>query len=99
MLPSVDEVVANFELLDDWEERYRYLIELGRMLPTLPPEAHSDANKVQGCIIAPVLILGFWDAAVWGGSGGGGLGVGPPGGGGGGRAKGRGSAGAGRGGN
>jgi cysteine desulfuration protein SufE len=49
MLPSVDEVVANFELLDDWEERYRYLIELGRMLPTLPPEAHSDVNKVQGC--------------------------------------------------
>jgi len=49
MLPPVDEIVANFELLDDWEERYRYLIELGRMLPTLPPEAHSDANKVQGC--------------------------------------------------
>ena len=49
MLPSVDEIVANFELLDDWEERYRYLIELGRMLPPLPPEAHSDANKVQGC--------------------------------------------------
>src|SRR3954464_10847024 len=49
MLPPVDEIFANFELLDDWEERYRYLIELGRMLPTLPPEAHSDANKVQGC--------------------------------------------------
>jgi cysteine desulfuration protein SufE len=49
MLPSVDEIVANFELLDEWEERYRYLIELGRMLPPLPPEAHSDANKVQGC--------------------------------------------------
>ena len=44
MLPPVDEIVANFELLDDWEERYRYLIELGRMLPALPPEAHSDAN-------------------------------------------------------
>jgi len=49
MLPAVDEIVANFELLDDWEERYRYLIELGRMLPPLPPVAHSDANKVQGC--------------------------------------------------
>ena len=49
MLPAVDEIVANFELLDDWEERYRYLIELGRMLPPLAPEAHSDANKVQGC--------------------------------------------------
>ena len=49
MLPSVDEIVANFELLDEWEERYRYLIELGRMLPALSPDAHSDANKVQGC--------------------------------------------------
>ena len=49
MLPSVDEIVANFELLDEWEERYRYLIELGRMLPALPAEAHNDANKVQGC--------------------------------------------------
>src|SRR3954451_3632079 len=49
MLPSVDEIVANFELLDDWEERYRYLIELGRMLDPLPAEAHTDANKVKGC--------------------------------------------------
>lgn len=49
MLPPVDEIVANFELLDEWEERYRYLIELGRMLPALPPEAHTEINKVQGC--------------------------------------------------
>jgi cysteine desulfuration protein SufE len=49
MIPAVDEIVANFELLDEWDERYRYLIELGRMLPALPPEAHCDANKVQGC--------------------------------------------------
>jgi len=49
MLPPVDEIVANFELLDEWEERYRYLIELGRMLPPLPSEAHKNSNKVQGC--------------------------------------------------
>ena len=49
MLPPFDEIVANFELIDDWEERYRYLIELGREMPPLPEEAHSDANKVQGC--------------------------------------------------
>src|SRR5215210_2294298 len=49
MLPAVDEIVANFELLDEWEERYRYLIELGRMLPALPPEAYAETNKVQGC--------------------------------------------------
>lgn len=49
MLPNIDEIVSNFELLDDWEERYRYVIELGRMMEPLPDEAHTDANKVQGC--------------------------------------------------
>ena len=46
---SLDEIVGNFELLDDWEDRYRYLIELGRELEPLPAEAHSDVNKVRGC--------------------------------------------------
>ena len=36
-------------LLDEWEDRYRYIIELGRTLAPLPAEAHNDANKVQGC--------------------------------------------------
>ena len=49
MLPSAAEIIANFELLDDWEERYRYLIELGRMMPPLPDEARTDQNKVMGC--------------------------------------------------
>ena len=48
-LPSIDEIVDNFELLEDWDERYRYVIELGRMMEPLPEEAHNDANKVQGC--------------------------------------------------
>jgi cysteine desulfuration protein SufE len=49
MLPAIDEIVSNFELLDDWEERYRYVIELGRLMEPLPDEAHNDINKVQGC--------------------------------------------------
>ncbi|HEU6441580.1 MAG TPA: SufE family protein [Microvirga sp.] len=49
MLPTIDEIVSNFELLDEWEERYRYVIELGRMMEPLPAEAHTDANKVKGC--------------------------------------------------
>ncbi|SCX97842.1 SufE family protein [Microvirga guangxiensis] len=49
MLPNIDEIVSNFELLDDWEERYRYVIELGRMMEPLPEEAHTDSNKVRGC--------------------------------------------------
>ena len=48
-LPSIDEIVETFELLDEWEDRYRYLIELGRMMEPLPEEAHGDANKVRGC--------------------------------------------------
>ncbi len=49
MLPTIDEIISNFELLDDWEERYRYVIELGRLMEPLPDEAHTEANKVQGC--------------------------------------------------
>jgi cysteine desulfuration protein SufE len=48
-LPAIDEILADFELLEDWEERYRYLIELGRMMPALPEAARTDANKVRGC--------------------------------------------------
>lgn len=49
MLPAIDEIISNFELLGDWEERYRYVIELGRLMEPLPDEAHNDTNKVQGC--------------------------------------------------
>ncbi len=49
MLPTIDEIISNFELLDEWEERYRYLIELGRLMEPLPESAYNDANKVQGC--------------------------------------------------
>jgi cysteine desulfuration protein SufE len=45
----VGEIVENFELLEEWDDRYRYLIELGRSLPPLPEQARSAANKVQGC--------------------------------------------------
>src|SRR5262245_51121076 len=47
---EVDELVANFEALGDWEERYRYLIDLGRKLPPLPEAERIEANKVRGCM-------------------------------------------------
>ena len=47
---SIDEIRENFELLDEWDDRYRYVIELGRTLEPLPEEEHSAANKVQGCV-------------------------------------------------
>jgi cysteine desulfuration protein SufE len=48
-MADIAEIIDNFEVLDDWDDRYRYLIELGRELPPLAPAAHNDANKVQGC--------------------------------------------------
>ena len=47
---NVDELVESFEQLGPWEERYRYLIELGRKLPTLPEADRTEANKVRGCM-------------------------------------------------
>lgn len=49
MAAQIDEIVEGFEFIDDWEERIRYLIELGRELEPLPEEAHTPENKVQGC--------------------------------------------------
>ncbi len=48
-MADIDEIIDNFSVLEDWDDRYRYLIELGRDLSPLPPAAHSDINKVQGC--------------------------------------------------
>ena len=49
MMTSIDEITENFAVLDDWDDRYRYVIELGRMLTPLPEAARTQANKVQGC--------------------------------------------------
>ena len=46
---TLENILADFQLLDDWEDRYRYLIELGRALPPLPEAARTEANKVRGC--------------------------------------------------
>jgi cysteine desulfuration protein SufE len=48
-MSAIDEIIENFELLDQWDDRYRYVIELGRTLPPLAAAAHSEANKVRGC--------------------------------------------------
>lgn len=46
---TIDDIIENFALLDEWDDRYRYVIELGRTLPPLAESAHAEANKVQGC--------------------------------------------------
>ncbi len=47
---TVEELIENFSFVEDWEERYRYVIELGRELEPLAEEEMNDANKVQGCV-------------------------------------------------
>ena len=44
-----EELIEDFELIDDWEDRFQYVVELGRELPTLPDEHRVDTNLVQGC--------------------------------------------------
>ena len=46
---TLNELADEFDLLGDWEERYRYVIELGKDLAPLTDDEHSDANKVRGC--------------------------------------------------
>ncbi len=48
-MTAIDDIIENFSLLDEWDDRYRYLIELGRTLAPLPEGARTDFNKVQGC--------------------------------------------------
>src|SRR6266545_3907074 len=47
--PVIDEIIDNFALLDEWDDRYRYVIELGRELSSLSERDRTPANKVQGC--------------------------------------------------
>ena len=46
---DIDELSENFELLDDWEDKYRYLIDLGEKLPPFAEECRTDEWKVSGC--------------------------------------------------
>lgn len=47
---SIDGLIENFEIIDDWEERYRYIIDLGRKLPPFPSAARTESFKVRGCM-------------------------------------------------
>ncbi|MCO6386012.1 MAG: SufE family protein [Aliihoeflea sp.] len=50
MSTSIDQIYEDFAFLDEWEDRYRYIIELGAGLPAYPEEARDAAHKVQGCV-------------------------------------------------
>ncbi len=44
-----DEIIEEFELFDNWMDRYQYLIDLGQKLPEMPAEMRVDANLLAGC--------------------------------------------------
>jgi len=54
---DIDALVDEFDFLGDWEERYRYLIELGQALPAFPEAERTDAYKVKGCVSQVWLVL------------------------------------------
>ena len=49
-MTTIEEIRDNFELLEEWDDRYRYVIELGRTLEPMSEAEHSSGNKVQGCV-------------------------------------------------
>ncbi len=59
---TIEEIVDNFGLFDDWEERYRYLIDLGARLPDMDDSLKTENAKVRGCMSQVWMILG-WDTA------------------------------------
>lgn len=48
-MTDIQTIRDDFAFLDDWEDRYRYVIELGKAMPDLPEEYRTDTNKVRGC--------------------------------------------------
>ncbi|MEZ0226258.1 MAG: SufE family protein [Alphaproteobacteria bacterium] len=57
---SIDDLADNFNALDDWEDRYKYLIDLGNTLPPMDESLKTDAIKVRGCM-SQVWMLLSWD--------------------------------------
>ena len=50
--PSVSDILDDFTILDTWQDRYAYLIELGHQMPPLPSKKRCDTNKIRGCMSA-----------------------------------------------
>ena len=63
--PAFEEIAETFEFLDDWEDRYRHVIELGKAMPAMDPALHVPATKVEGCAsqvwIMPQIENGLFD--------------------------------------
>jgi cysteine desulfuration protein SufE len=47
---TIDQIIDDFAVIDDWDERYRYIIDLGRKMPALEQARRTDDIKVRGCV-------------------------------------------------
>ena len=56
-MPPIDEIQETFALLDEWEDRYAYLIDLGRKLPEFPDAYKNECNLVKGCTSQVWMVL------------------------------------------
>ena len=56
---TIDELVDNFGVFDDWEGRYSYLIDLGNKLPFMDPALKTEESKVRGCMSQVWMLLGW----------------------------------------
>lgn len=55
--PTLQTIIDTFSILDDWEDRYAYLIDLGRNLPSFPEDQKTEANIVKGCTSQVWMVL------------------------------------------
>jgi len=61
---NIQDMIEDFTFLDDWEDRYMHVIDLGKGLPALPEEVKTDANKVKGCA-SQVWLVSSQDNDIW----------------------------------
>ncbi|WP_298449107.1 SufE family protein [uncultured Marinobacter sp.] len=61
--PTLEDVLDGFEFLDDWEERYAFIIDLGKQLPDFPDDARIEENYVHGCQSQVWVISHFHEAS------------------------------------
>lgn len=50
MAADIQSIIDDFAFIDDWEDRYRYVIDLGRDLPPFPESDRTERNRVPGCV-------------------------------------------------
>jgi cysteine desulfuration protein SufE len=59
------DIIEDFELFDEWAEKYEYVIEIGRKLPAMDDKFKTDANKIKGCQSSVWMIARFEDGRIY----------------------------------